>query len=64
MLRISKKGVLITNISDEKFKKDFFNRKLKTEKISEKEFKKKYQHTKHLFFEKKYFKFLNKKSEF
>lgn len=61
MLRISKKGILITNISDEKFKKNFFNRKLKTEKISKKEFKKKYQHTKHLFFEKKYFKFLNKK---
>ena len=60
MIRVSKRGLLITNILDYEKKKEFIKYKLFNEKITSLEFKKKYKFTSHLFHSKKFFNFLKK----
>ena len=60
MIRISKQGLLITNILDYEKKREFINYKLYNEKITPLEFKKKYKFTPHLFHSKNFFNFLKK----
>jgi len=60
MIRVSKQGVLITNILDYEKKKEFIKYKLINEKLKFLEFKKKYKFTPHLFHSKKFFNFLKK----
>tara|TARA_X000000950_G_scaffold285220_1_gene390539 strand:- start:757 stop:1512 length:756 start_codon:yes stop_codon:yes gene_type:complete len=62
MIRIAKKGVLISDIFNTKYKEKFINHQMKRQKLTKKEYLKKYKKTPHLYFNKNFFSFLRKKN--
>ena len=61
MVRIAKKGVLISDIFNETYKKKFITAQMQRQKLSKKEYFLKYKKTPHLHFKKDFFLFLKKK---
>ena len=61
MVRIAKKGVLISDIFNEKYKEKFINHQMNRQKLTKKEYLKKYKNTPHLYFNKDFFLFLKKR---
>jgi SAM-dependent methyltransferase len=60
MTRIAKKGVLISDVFNEDFKKEFISQQMKRQNLTKKEYLAKYKKTPHLYFKKSFFKFLKK----
>ena len=62
MVRIAKKGVLISDIFNAQYKEKFIDHQMKRQKLTKKEYLKKYKNTPHLYFNKDFFLFLKKKN--
>ena len=62
MIRIAKKGVLISDVFNAKYKEKFINHQINRQKLTKKEYLKKYKKTPHLYFNKDFFSFLKKKN--
>ena len=60
MIRIAKKGVLISDIFNEKYKNKFIKHQMERQNLTKKEYLKKYRNTPHLYFKKSFFSFLKK----